>query len=121
MVKLLGARALKELGIAKSWVMIRELRREPGFPLGRLVGHLRKWTEEEIEDWFRRCRTERPSPIRGAAKQRSEKARCKAIFKPMPPQGIARICADCTRAPVQSEPHGSAAGGDRNPSDEVMR
>jgi hypothetical protein len=42
-------------------------------------------------------------------------------FKPMPPQGIARIAPTAPEPPVQSEPHGSAAGGDPNPSDEVRR
>jgi len=43
---------LKDRRMVNSWAHLKSLQDRFGFPAGRLVGHCRIWTEQEVADWF---------------------------------------------------------------------
>jgi hypothetical protein len=94
---LLDARDLKESGIAKSWTQIKKLQQQFGFPLGRMVRHLRKWTAEEVGDWLANCPSARHSPVKGAAKTRRGRPP-----KQKPSEADRQASVEAPRAPLDA-------------------
>jgi predicted DNA-binding transcriptional regulator AlpA len=64
-------RQLKDRRIANSWAQLRGLQERSGFPLGRLIGNLRCWTEQEVSEWLESRPIDGLS-LKGVAKTRSE-------------------------------------------------
>jgi hypothetical protein len=73
----LRMKQLKDRQIVKSWPQLRGLQEREGFPLGRLIGSVRSWTEDEIAAWLE-SRPVAPAPLRGACKRRSEAKKARA-------------------------------------------
>ena len=62
---------LKARNVVGSWPQLRDLQERSGFPLGRLIGAVRCWTETEIAEWLE-SRPVEPMSLRGNAKAQSE-------------------------------------------------
>ncbi len=61
-------RDLKERGVVRNWPSLKNLQKNHGFPLGRMLSaNVRVWDEEtEIDPWLKSRPTAGPAP-RGAA------------------------------------------------------
>jgi hypothetical protein len=71
-------RDLKARNIVQSWAQLKRKVDGQGFPPERMTGpNERSWTEEEIDEYREGCPVEGPD-LRGAAKQKRDRARKKA-------------------------------------------
>jgi hypothetical protein len=72
-------RDLKARGIVNNWPTLKNRIEKHGFPPGVMTGpNERTWTEEEIEEYRKRCPVEGPAP-RGAAKERQRRKNHKQL------------------------------------------
>ena len=51
-MRLLKFPDLKRMNIASSWTQVKRLREQYGMPPGRRLGPTRRWTDEEIANWY---------------------------------------------------------------------
>ena len=110
-------RDLKNKGLPTTWTALNRLINHQGFPPGKLVGRIRIWQEQSVDEWI----MNRPSakrPLQGGAKQLVEGTRYSLKRKEAPPDNVER---PATVLQDRDEPENASVGNGSKSTDNLIK